>query len=165
MRPSNNMDFSVTEYEHFSVAHCYGCLVPGYLIVSPIVPIFSLAALSKNAQEELGPVLAATTEAIQSVLSPLKIYCAQFGEESQQLHFHIFPRTAEITAEFLRAFPEQRDMIHGPVLLDWARSKYRGSEPNVWAAVSPVILALQREFNRITTSSTGRTRTTRAPVS
>ena len=73
-----------------------------------------------------------------------------FGEEGQELHFHVFPRTAEITNEFLRAFPGQRDLIHGPILLDWARSRYRAAKPDIWRTVLPAVSALKEEFNRIT---------------
>ena len=122
--------------------------------MSPMIPTLSLAALSRNAQEELGPVLAAATEAVQNIIAPLKVYCAQFGEEGRQLHFHVFPRTTEITNEFIRAFPEQKDLIHGPILLDWARARYRAPEPDVWAAVSAVVPALRKEFSRITSRPT-----------
>jgi diadenosine tetraphosphate (Ap4A) HIT family hydrolase len=118
------MDFKVLSHEHFNIHHCYDNMVPGYLIVSPVTPVPSLSALSTGAQRDLGPILAVATGAISDVIAPLKIYCALFGEEHQQVHFHIFPRTAGVTAEFLKVFPEQRDLIHGPVLLDWARSRY-----------------------------------------
>jgi diadenosine tetraphosphate (Ap4A) HIT family hydrolase len=143
------MGFSVAEFEHFQVTHCADCLVPGYLIISSLAPVLSLADLSKNAQRELGTVLATATGAIQSVISPVKIYCAQFGEETEELHFHVFPRTVEITATFLAAFPTQQGLIHGPVLLDWARSEYRADRSDVLAAVSPVVHAVREEFGRI----------------
>ena len=101
------MDFSVARHGYFNVAHCYDCLEPGNLIVPPIVPTRPLAALSRTAQQELGPVLAAATKTVRRIIAPQKIYCTQFGEENQQLHFHVFPRTTEMTNEFIRAFPEQ----------------------------------------------------------
>jgi diadenosine tetraphosphate (Ap4A) HIT family hydrolase len=121
-------------------------MVPGYLIVSPVTPVPSLAALSKEAQRDLGPILAAATAAIINVRAPIKIYCALFGEEHQHVHFHLFPRTVGVTAEFLDIFPEQRDQIHGPVLLDWARSRYRASNEEVWRLASATISALRIEL-------------------
>jgi diadenosine tetraphosphate (Ap4A) HIT family hydrolase len=162
MRQGSDMDFGVARFEHFDVAHCFDCVVPGYLIVSPIVPALSLGALSQNAQEELGSVLAAVTQAIQTVIAPVKIYCAQFGEESPQIHFHVFPRTEKMTAEFIIEFPQQRELVHGPIVLDWARTRYRGPKSDVFAAVSSVIPALQVELSRITSGST-RSRVKRAP--
>ncbi len=149
MRTDTEMDFAVANYRHFIVEHCCDCLVSGYLIVSPVIPVLSLAGLSREAQEALGPVLAAAAETVQTVIAPIKIYCAQFGEEGQHLHFHVFPRSAEITTEYLRAFPEQRDLIHGPLLLDWARSRYRVPKSEVWRAVAPAIERWRAEFHRI----------------
>lgn len=50
---------------------------------------------------------------------------AQFGETGDDLHFHVLPRTAAVTREFLLAYPQQEELIHGPVLFDWARTMYR----------------------------------------
>jgi diadenosine tetraphosphate (Ap4A) HIT family hydrolase len=143
------VEFRLLRHEHFNVDHCHDCMVPGYLIVSPVTPVPSLAALSKESQRDLGPILAAVTATILKVIAPIKIYCALFGEEHQPVHFHLFPRTADITAKFLDAFPEQRDQIHGPVLLDWARSKYRASNEDVWRLASATISALRSEFVRL----------------
>lgn len=153
MRADSARDLGIAKCGHFRVSHCVDCLLPGYLLVSPIEPVSSLAALDRRAQAELGSVLATATEAIRSVVAPPKIYCAQFGEENPQLHFHLFPRTEAVTAEYLRAFPAQQNLIHGPVLLDWARSRYRAAEPEVWAAVAPTVRALRAEFARITNQS------------
>jgi diadenosine tetraphosphate (Ap4A) HIT family hydrolase len=163
MRLGSGMDFSIAEFEYFQVTHCADCLVPGYLIVSSSAPVLLLADLSKNAQRELGTVLAKATGAIQLVISPVKIYCAQFGEETKELHFHVFPRTLEITTRFFTAFPTQRDLIHGPVLLDWARSEYRAQPSDVLAGVSPTIHAVREGFGRITSRSTRSRAKTRAP--
>jgi diadenosine tetraphosphate (Ap4A) HIT family hydrolase len=140
------MEFELLRHEHFNVDHCHDCMVPGYLIVSPAIPVRSLALLSKESQRDLGPILAAATAAIISVIAPIKIYCALFGEEHQHVHFHLFPRTTSTTAEFLDVFPEQRNQIHGPVLLDWARSRYRGSNEDVWRSASGTINTLRSEF-------------------
>jgi diadenosine tetraphosphate (Ap4A) HIT family hydrolase len=145
----NEMDFKLLSHEHFNVDHCRDTLVTGYLIVSPVTPVSSLAALPKEAQRNLGPILAAATAVIINVIAPIKIYYALFGEEHDQVHFHIFPRTAATTTEFLDVFPEQRDQIHGPVLLDWARSSYRAPSEDVWRSTSATISALRKEFNRL----------------
>ena len=140
------MEFNLLRHEHFNVDHCHDCMVPGYLIVSPVTPVSSLATLSTEAQRDLGSILTAATSAIINVIAPIKIYCALFGEDHQHVHFHLFPRTTSTTAEFLEVFPEQRNQIHGPVLLDWARSRYRASNEDVWRLASGTINALQSEF-------------------
>jgi diadenosine tetraphosphate (Ap4A) HIT family hydrolase len=86
------LDCKLLCHGHFNVDHCCDVIVPGYLIVSPVTPVTALAALSKRAQQDLGPVLSAVTAAITVVIAPMKIYCVLFGEEHQQVHFHIFPR-------------------------------------------------------------------------
>ena len=68
------------------------------------------------------------------------------------LHFHIFPRTRNITSEFIKKYPEQKDLIHGPVLLDWARAVYKYDEEKVWSIVSPIVLEMKK---CITTPSSG----------
>jgi diadenosine tetraphosphate (Ap4A) HIT family hydrolase len=143
------LDFELLCHVHFNIHHCYDCMVPGYLIVSPVTPVPSLAALSKEAQRDLGPILAATTAATIHVIAPLKVYCGLFSEEHQQVHFHIFPRTADTTAEFLNVFPEQRVLIHGPMFLDWARSRYRASSEDVWRSVVATMPALRSEFAKL----------------
>ena len=149
-----DMDFSVFALSHFKAEQCFDCTVPGYLIVSPVIPVVSLADLPQTAQEELGPALAKTTGIIRNIINPLKIYCAQFGEEGPILHFHVFPRTKDVTSDFLRIYPEQKKLIHGPFLLDWARDRYRASKTDVWKLTMPVILALREEFDRISNRST-----------
>ncbi len=144
------MDFLIYQNECFIIEHCHTIAVPGYLIVSPNIPVKSLNDLPKYYQDQLGLSLALATELIEETISPHKIYCAQFGEEGKNLHFHVFPRTEKITDEFLSEFPKQKDSIHGPVLLDWAREKYRGSKELVWSVASPVLINMRK---RITSKS------------
>ncbi|MCP4978511.1 MAG: hypothetical protein GY931_20390 [Maribacter sp.] len=143
------MNFTIDENEYFTIEHCHSCAVPGYLIVSPTVTVESISELPNSFQEQLGFSLATATQVIQEIINPLKVYCAQFGEEGVELHFHIFPRTSKITSEFLKAFPEQRDLIHGPVLLDWAREKYNYSKEKVWSIVSPVTIEMRKRITRV----------------
>ncbi len=121
------MNFTIDKNKYFTIEHCHSCAVPGYLMVSPTIGVASINELPNSFQKQLGLSLAAATQVVQVIINPLKIYCAQFGEEGIDLHFHIFPRTSKITSEFLKVFPEQKDLIHGPVLLDWAREKYKYS--------------------------------------
>ena len=133
-----------------TIEHCCTVAVPGYLIVSPNISVKSLSSLPKYYKEQLGLSLALATGLIEETTSPLKIYCAQFGEEGINVHFHLFPRTLKITDEYLDEFPKQRDLIHGPVLLDWAREKYKSNEELVWKIAFPVITNMRK---RITSKS------------
>ena len=137
------MHFELTTLGGFRVEHCFDCAVPGYVVVSPVQPAASLSDIPPDVLAQLGPVLSVVNRAIQSVVAPLRIYCGLFAEQRLEVHFHVFPRTVEVTHEFLRVHPEQRDAIHGPALLDWARTYYRSSAPEVWDRVAPIVVQLR----------------------
>lgn len=138
------LDFLVARTAHYEVEHCYSCAIPGYLIVSPTAAAESIFELSEPARSELGAILARATSLVTRVVRPLRVYCAQFGEEDSRLHFHVFPRTADVTARFVAEFPEQARLIHGPVLLDWARTTFAAGRDEVWSAVAPVVDEMRR---------------------
>ena len=126
------LDFRIAQNQYFFIEQCRSCALPGYLILSPAAPVSSLTHLGADAQRQLGPSLSAAVALIQSALSPVKVYCAQFGEAADVLHFHLFPRTRDLTRTFCEMFPDQAALIHGPVLLDWARDHYAADEESVW---------------------------------
>src|SRR5205823_278163 len=111
---------------HFRIEPCSSCCIAGYLIVSPRVPVSSLADLPPDAQHTLGTTLAAGTRAIETVLRPSRVYCALFAEETGSVHFHLFPRSDWLVSSYFRTHLEEAD-ISGPRLLDWARSTFRDS--------------------------------------
>jgi diadenosine tetraphosphate (Ap4A) HIT family hydrolase len=108
---------------HFRIEPCSTCRIAGYLIVSPRVRVSSLAELSPEAQEALGPTLTATTRAIEDVVQPRRVYCALFAEETGSVHFHLFPRSDWLLSLYSRAHPEDPE-LSGPRILDWARSTF-----------------------------------------
>jgi len=138
------MDFLIAENALFRIEHSYSCAIPGYLIVSPTLNVASVHELPLTYQTQLGTSLALATSLVHDVIDPVKVYCAQFGEEGKELHFHVFPRTADMTDEFVKLYPHQQDLIHGPVLFDWARTRYQASQEQVWAHVSSVIHEMRR---------------------
>jgi diadenosine tetraphosphate (Ap4A) HIT family hydrolase len=109
---------------HFRIEPCASCPIAGYLIVSPRIRVSSLAELSPDAQEALGPTLAVATRAIETVVHPLRVYCALFAEETRSVHFHLFPRTDWLLSAYSRAHPEDTE-LSGPRLFDWVRSTFR----------------------------------------
>ena len=117
----------IVERDGWVVEQCRGCLLPGYLIVRPIVPVQGLSALPAEAASQLGPLLQVVVRSIEAVLSPARVYVAQFGEEQQDLHFHVFPRTAAVTADYLQQHQGPHSVISGPLLFDWARDRYRAN--------------------------------------
>ena len=112
--------------------------------MSPAGAVESIARLPGPARDALGPTLAHAVGLVTAAVDPLRVYCAQFGEEDSRLHFHVFPRTAEVTARFVAEFPDQAQLIHGPVLLDWARSAYAAGRDEVWSEVEPVVDEMRR---------------------
>ena len=129
------MDFVLWSNSQLMIEQCYTCALPGYLIVSPITETDALYKLEASTLNDLGNVLAKATKAVQSIIMPRKIYCAQFGEEDGVIHFHIFPRTDMLTEEFLDENPQYKELIHGPVIFDWAREKYEAKPEEVWSIV------------------------------
>ena len=109
---------------HFRIEPCASCPIPGYLIVSPHVPVSSLAELSPDAQAALGATLVAATRAIEAVVHPQRVYCALFAEEMCSVHFHLFPRSDWLRSSYSRVHPEDIE-ISGPGLMDWARRTFQ----------------------------------------
>ena len=140
------MDFMILKAKGWAIEHSPACLVPGYLIVSPLSPVRTLGDLPGTAQRELAPVLHAASEAIQLTIAPVRVHCARFGEDPARLRFHLFPRSRALTQAFLGAFPGRRDLLLRPALLHWARCQYRAPVAEVWRAVAPVIPALREAF-------------------
>ncbi|MDX1587608.1 MAG: hypothetical protein R3296_01625 [Oleiphilaceae bacterium] len=140
------MNFEIGRSEDFVIEHCDSCSVPGYLIVTPLAAVQSLDALPSQSVENLGPLLANVTRLVKETVNPLRIYCAQFGEEQSQLHFHIFPRGVALTEEYLEDFPHHASQIRGPIVLDWARDHYRCSREAAFETVADVIGPLRESW-------------------
>lgn len=118
------MPYLVEETRLFRVEHCQSCPIPGYLIVAQRGQSTSLAQMSAEALQALGPALARATDMIEKAVNPLNVYCAKFGEEDRSVHFHLFPRTEWISRKYRDIFGPG-EIIHGPHLLDWARDTFR----------------------------------------
>lgn len=124
------MNWTLYKDALFSIEQCYDCPLPGYLIVRLNEPVGSWSDLPPQTLKRIGSILQKAVRAVDEALEPERIYVAQFGEADGDLHFHVFPRTKEITKQYFEAFPRHADRIHGPLLLDWARDQYQGNEPS-----------------------------------
>ncbi|HTJ00574.1 MAG TPA: hypothetical protein VL527_16960 [Dongiaceae bacterium] len=98
------------------------------MIVIPRVTVMSLAEMSAAAVTALGPLLARTTRAIETVVRPERVYCALFAESERRVHFHLLPRTAWLAAQYAVAYPEAAG-ISGPLLFEWARRTFNQPIP------------------------------------
>ena len=81
-------DRVVFENVHYRAEQSSACAVPGYLVLSAKAPATSLSSLGQSAAESLGPTLVRLTSAIEAVTGAKTVYCARFGEEWPQVHFH-----------------------------------------------------------------------------
>ena len=89
------MDDNLLIYEnkHFRLEQCYTYPIPGYLILNLKIEVRSLSVMTNGALVALGRTLSLAIKAIEAVVKPERVYCAAFGEESNFIHFHLFPRT------------------------------------------------------------------------
>ena len=67
---------------------------PGELIVKTRRHCESLAELTLEEAESLGPVLHSATQALERVVSAERIYAVSFNERVRHVHFLLLPRTA-----------------------------------------------------------------------
>ena len=74
--------------------------------------------------------------AIMAVTRAEHVYIGRFSEAAPSVHFHLFPRTQAIAAQFLRENPDAEHGVNGPLLFDWARRKYHVNQPEELSAAT-----------------------------
>ncbi|ENM5776287.1 hypothetical protein [Vibrio mimicus] len=119
------MTMVIFQNEHFVVSQCRTCNIPGYLILECRAQASSVSELPRNVQMELGVLLGQLELGVIKALNPEQVYWGKFGETGGNLHFHVFPRLNAMTAQYLKCYPTQEELIHGPMLFDWAREHYK----------------------------------------
>ncbi len=72
----------------------------------------------------MGEILARAAKAIEEAAGAERVYVLSFCEVDRRLHFHLFPRTAWLLAEYRRTNPRQAGAVNGPMLFEWARKTY-----------------------------------------
>jgi diadenosine tetraphosphate (Ap4A) HIT family hydrolase len=98
----------VFENAHWFVSHHTGLYTdPGELIVKTRRHCESLAELTREEGETIGPVLRSAVQAMERVVVAERIYIVSFNERLRHVHFLLLPRT--------------RDMPPGHVLSDLYR--------------------------------------------
>ena len=136
---------TVLASEHLIAAPCIDTDVPGYLVLRSSVAYQHIFDAPLAFQSDLGVMLAKLESATISVTGAQHVYIARFSEASATVHFHLFPRTAAIGAQFLRENPEVTDGVNGPLLFDWARRKYHVEKPDQLSAHT---LAIAEQIRR-----------------
>jgi diadenosine tetraphosphate (Ap4A) HIT family hydrolase len=139
------------ENDHFIIEHSVKYRIPGYLFVSPKVEVYSLSELSDEALPCLGTALSIAVKAVETIIKPINVYYAKFGESGCPLHFHIFPRTQWITELYNERFIN-KDLISGPVLLDWAIAHFEKEKAIVdkELEIQKVLVAMRDCFANLT---------------
>ena len=121
-----SFDLGLLDTRFFIVTACADCDLPGYLIVRSRVSASTLGDLSEDAQRELGGLLARLEAAVVRVTLADRLYILRFSEAFEQVHFHLFPRSADLAAQWRTAYPRRlKDgNIDGPLLFAWARERF-----------------------------------------
>lgn len=114
----------IFESASFKCSPCRDCDIPGYLILFAVAPANALSNLQSEQIEEIGPLIARIEKAVAEATQAERVYILRFSEGSNQLHFHIFPRTAKLADEFRRYYPTSGD-LNGETVYGWARVHYR----------------------------------------
>ncbi len=120
-----NDDLLIFENSHFRVEQSSSVPIPGYLIVIPKNRMDRFSNMAASTADALGRTLFEACRAVEAVIESDRVYVARFGEETKDVHFHIFPRTAWLLAEFRDAHRLPSSPISGPLLFDWAREVFK----------------------------------------
>lgn len=128
-RPIENMLPTILRNRFFAASPCTDCDVPGYLVLVANENKANLAELSRETLDALGRTLGDLEAAIKRVTGAEHVYVLRFSEGLASVHFHLFPRTAELGMAWLSAaMPPDRN-LNGPYLFGWARIRYHVDSP------------------------------------
>jgi diadenosine tetraphosphate (Ap4A) HIT family hydrolase len=86
--------------DHWRVAHAWSALA-GWLIVTPLRHVTSLADLTGDEAAALGPLLADASAALTEVVGCDRTYVVLFAEQEGfgHVHFHVVPRMSDLPRE------------------------------------------------------------------
>jgi len=143
MNPSKSL--TVLENEFVTLDHAEFCNVPGYLVLRVRTGAESFGDLSTKGAQRLGGLLASAAAAIETVVRADRVYCLSFCEVDRALHFHLFPRTAELLAAYRESTGDPGGPVDGPAVFAWARETFpAGADlPAGWPKVADVCKALR----------------------
>jgi len=114
----------IYEDETFALQPSAECSIPGYAVLRLKGPETSLAELSPENAKALGEMLARTAAAIEQAAGAERVYVLSFCEVDRRLHFHLFPRTAWLLREYLKANDCANAPVSGPMLFEWSRAAF-----------------------------------------
>lgn len=105
------------------------CAIPGYLVLRLKNGAESMADLEPAEARHVGVMLARAARVLEDAAGAERVYILSFAEIDRRLHFHLFPRTAQILSAFCEATGGDPRAVNGPVLFEWARESYPPGEP------------------------------------
>ena len=88
-----------TENEHWRVGPHIATRVPGWVVVYLRRHAAGLTDMSPAELASMGPTLAASASAIESVLEPERVYSVMFGENVPHVHVVLVPRGKDVPPE------------------------------------------------------------------
>jgi diadenosine tetraphosphate (Ap4A) HIT family hydrolase len=130
---------------HFEAVPCRDCDVPGYLILLPLSPSGRFSELGGAALAALGPTLATLEGAVLAVTECERVYLLRLSEGIESIHFHVFPRTSQMAAQFRKEMKFSEAGLNGELLFYWARQRFKVDSP---AALSTTTLAVAEQLRR-----------------
>lgn len=110
--------FTIFETEHFTVTQAENYAVPGYIIIFSKQECVNMADFSPEQASDLFQCIAKAESLLHALLEPERVYILRFGEALPRIHFHVFPRTAEIAAAYTQQV-DDAPPYNGAKLIDW----------------------------------------------
>jgi diadenosine tetraphosphate (Ap4A) HIT family hydrolase len=111
-----------------SQAHSYS--LPGYLFVESKLAVSGIGGFSASEQLEFFTAVSKAEGVVRGLVSPEKVYVLSFGESSEQVHFHIIPRTRRLLDAYLSACTHSRPYSGASITAWlWQNSQLLGHRP------------------------------------
>jgi diadenosine tetraphosphate (Ap4A) HIT family hydrolase len=139
----SNESLEVFRSPHWVIRHSAEAAIPGYVVLYSTHPVDCLAALSKPASEELGPLLQCTVKAVENIVKPERVYVCLFNETHSAVHFHVFPRMSWMR-KFSPGAEDPGNLIDGGIVFSAARrakadpAAIREAEPQMMEAAAAI---------------------------
>jgi diadenosine tetraphosphate (Ap4A) HIT family hydrolase len=92
----------ILQTEHWTINHRVDSALPGYLMLASRMHTNDLEAMSGEALQQLGALLASAQRALSEILMPQHLYIGRYGHSAGlALHFHVIPICAWVNQGFL----------------------------------------------------------------
>jgi diadenosine tetraphosphate (Ap4A) HIT family hydrolase len=116
---------------------------PGYLLVYSKARKESMSEFSNEEQLALGVILSEVTRAVEKHTHAERVYSIMFAEGTPVVHFHIFPRTKELSENMREEKPNSPGA--GWPAVSWVKEKYK--VPNVKAECNVIFEKIRQDLS------------------